>query len=64
MVTEEDRQLLTQRAALQTAAVIGHISHEQAKIWLVRLAAPVLSLHLLFLLLLSSSSSMSYSLSH
>lgn len=34
-MTEEDRQLLTQRVVLQTAAVIGHISHKQAKIWLV-----------------------------
>lgn len=66
MVTEEDRQLLTQRAVLQTAAVIEHISHEQAEIWLV-------SLLLLCFFSISSfscyslppqSPTMSYSLSH
>lgn len=33
-MTEKDRRLLTQRTLLQTAAVIGHISHERAKTWL------------------------------
>lgn len=54
-MTEEDRQLLTQRATLQTAAVIEHISHEQAKIWLLCCSCSFspsrLSLVTLFLLL-------------